>query len=71
MVVRHYPVEQVLVEEKLAIDQELFVSITLDKSARQIAILASSAGGIDVEEISAKYPEQMKILRVDPFQGSG
>ena len=69
MVVRHYPVEQVLVEEKLAIDQELFVSITLDKSARKIAILASSAGGIDVEEISVKYPEQMKILRVDPFRG--
>ena len=69
MVVRHYPVERVLVEEKLAIDQELFVSITLDKSARKIAILASSAGGIDVEEISVKYPEQMKILRVDPFRG--
>ena len=68
-VVRHYPVERILVEEKLAIDQELFVSITLDKPARKIAILASSAGGIDVEEISAKYPEQMKILRVDPFRG--
>ena len=31
MVVRHYPVEKVLVEEKLAIEQELFVSITIDK----------------------------------------
>ena len=68
-VVRHYPVERLLVEEKLAIDHELFVSIALDKPARAIAILASSAGGIDVEEMSAKYPERMKILRVDPFQG--
>jgi succinyl-CoA synthetase beta subunit/citryl-CoA synthetase large subunit len=68
-VVRHYPVKQILVEEKLAIDQELFVSITLDKPGRKIAILASSAGGIDVEEISAKYPDQMKILRVDSFRG--
>ena len=69
MVVRHYPVERILVEEKLDIDQELFVSITLDKLARGIAILASSAGGMDIEEISAKYPERMKILRVDPFRG--
>jgi succinyl-CoA synthetase beta subunit/citryl-CoA synthetase large subunit len=68
-VVRHYPVEQLLVEEKLAIVQELFVSITLDKPTRRVAILASSAGGIDVEEISAKYPERMKILRLDPFRG--
>jgi len=68
-VVRHYPVKQILVEEKLAIDQELYVSITLDKPARKIAILASSAGGIDVEEISAKYHDRMKILRVDPFRG--
>ena len=68
-VVRHYPVEQVLVEEKLAIAQELYVSITLDKPARKVAILASSAGGIDVEEISARYPEKMRVLRVDPFRG--
>lgn len=69
MVVRQYPVERILVEEKLAIEQELFLSITLDKPARQIAILASSAGGIDIEEISARHPEQLKILRVDPFRG--
>jgi succinyl-CoA synthetase beta subunit len=69
MVVRHYPVEQVLVEEKVAIVQELFVSITLDKPSRKIAILASTAGGVDVEEITAKCPERMKIARIDPFRG--
>ena len=55
MVVRQYPVEKILVEEKIAIEREL-TSFTIDKMARRTAVLASSAGGIDIEEISAKHP---------------
>ena len=68
-VVRHYPVDKILVEEKLAIERELFVSFTIDKMRRRHAVLVSSAGGIDVEEISAKYPERMKIVHIDPYKG--
>jgi len=68
-VVRHYPVEKILVEEKLAIERELFVSFTIDKKLRRHAVLVSSAGGIDVEEISAKYPERMQIIHIDPYKG--
>jgi succinyl-CoA synthetase beta subunit/citryl-CoA synthetase large subunit len=68
-VVRHYPVEKILVEEKLAIERELFVSFTIDKMRRRHAVLVSSAGGIDVEEISAKYPELMQIIHIDPYKG--
>ncbi len=68
-VVRHYPVEEILVEEKLAIEHELFVSFTIDKKLRRHAVLVSSAGGIDVEEISAKYPERMQIIHIDPYKG--
>lgn len=67
--VRNYPVEKVLVEERINIDQELFVSITLDKMARKPVILASSAGGMDVEEISSKYPDKMKMTHLDPYKG--
>lgn len=68
-VVRHYPVEEILVEEKLAIEHELFVSFTIDKKLRRHAVLVSSAGGIDVEEISAEYPERMQIIHIDPYKG--
>lgn len=67
--VRHYPVEKVLVEEKIAIERELFVSFTIDKMARRTAVLASSAGGIDVEEISSKHPELMRVVYADPYKG--
>jgi succinyl-CoA synthetase beta subunit/citryl-CoA synthetase large subunit len=69
MVVRNYPVEKILVEEKVAIERELFVSLTIDKMARRIAVLASSAGGIDVEEISARHPELIRMVHADPYQG--
>lgn len=69
MVVRNYPVEKILVEEKINIDQELYVSITLDKMAKKPVILTSLVGGIDIEEISAKYPNKMKITHLDPFKG--
>lgn len=67
--VRNYPVEKILVEEKIDIDQELYVSIAIDKMARMPVILASSAGGMDIEEISAKYPSKIKIARLDPYKG--
>jgi succinyl-CoA synthetase beta subunit/citryl-CoA synthetase large subunit len=69
MVVRNYPVEKILVEEKIAIERELFVSMTIDKTARRAAVLVSSAGGIDVEEISIKHPELMRVVHADPYQG--
>lgn len=68
-VVRHYPVEKLLVEEKLEIERELYVSFTIDKMHRRHAVLVSSAGGIDVEEISAKYPDLMRIVAIDPYKG--
>lgn len=68
-VVRYYPVEKILVEEKIAIERELFVSFTIDEMTRRVAVLASSAGGIDVEEISEKHPELMRVAHADPFKG--
>ncbi|MDN5346891.1 MAG: citryl-CoA synthetase large subunit [Clostridia bacterium] len=67
--VRFFPVEKILVEQKLEIEQELFVSITLDKMRRCPVVLASTAGGMDVEEIAAQYPEKMRVIPLDPFEG--
>ena len=51
MTVRNFPVEQVLVEKKLDISQELYVSITYDPTQMGPIIIASTAGGIDIEEM--------------------
>jgi len=67
-------VGRVLIEEGLQIDRELYVSLLIDRASGSPVIIASAAGGMDIEEVAAKEPE--KILRetinagvgVAPFQ---
>ena len=68
-------VGRVLIEEGLEIDRELYLSILIDRASASPVIIASAAGGMDIEEVAAKEPE--KILRehinpgtgIVPFQG--
>ena len=68
-------VGRVLIEEGLDIDRELYLSILIDRASAAPVIIASAAGGMDIEEVAAKEPE--KILRehvnpgtgIVPFQG--
>jgi succinyl-CoA synthetase beta subunit len=68
-------VGRVLIEEGLDIDRELYLSILIDRASASPVIIASAAGGMDIEEVAAKEPE--KILRehinpgtgIAPFQG--
>ncbi len=69
MTVSHYPVEEVLVEQKLDIRKELYLSITIDKARCMPVIIAGSAGGIDIEEMGRKHPDQISYTHVDPFGG--
>ncbi len=52
-------VETVLIEEKVTIERELYLAITVDGSKRQIVLLASVAGGMDIEQV----PEEQVIKR--------
>ncbi len=54
-------VRSVLVEEASAIDRELYLSMTLDRARATHVVMASAAGGMDIEEVAAHTPE--KILR--------
>jgi succinyl-CoA synthetase beta subunit len=65
--VRNFPVEKVLIEEKLDIDQEWYVSITFDKNRKVPVIIASLRGGVDVEELSRSYPGEILVREVDPL----
>lgn len=69
MTVSNFPVERVLVEEKLDIKDEWYISITLDKEKKMPVIIAGTRGGIDVEEISRDNPESLLFRHVDPISG--
>ena len=62
-------VGRVLIEEGLQIDRELYLSIVIDRAAACPVIIASAAGGMDIEEVAASHPE--KILREYIDRGTG
>jgi succinyl-CoA synthetase beta subunit len=62
-------VGRVLIEEGLQIDRELYLSIVIDRSSASAVIIASAAGGMDIEEVAASQPE--KILREYIDRGTG
>jgi succinyl-CoA synthetase beta subunit len=66
---RGMPVNQVYVESGSDIGRELYLSILVDRSRERIAFIASAAGGMDIEEVAAKTPEQILTVAVDPAAG--
>lgn len=62
-------VKSVLVEEASAIDRELYISIILDRATGMPVIMASQAGGMDIEEVAATTPEKIIKVFVHPSLG--
>jgi len=63
------PVERVYVEAGSAIERELYVSLTLNRERGRVAVVASSAGGMDIEAVAAEHPEQILTVTVHPATG--
>ena len=59
----------VLVEEQLDVARELYVSVVIDNSVGLPIVMASSEGGMEIEEVAAKNPEAIKRTPVDPAVG--
>jgi succinyl-CoA synthetase beta subunit len=62
-------VRTVLVEEGLRIKQEFYLGIVLDRAISRLVFMASSAGGMDIEEVAAKEPEKILKEPIDPAVG--
>jgi succinyl-CoA synthetase beta subunit len=62
-------VSRVLIEEGLQMTRELYLSIVLDRQSGKPVIMASAAGGMDIEEVAAKTPEQIHRVYVEPGVG--
>jgi succinyl-CoA synthetase beta subunit len=69
MDIKGLPVRKVLVDEASAIDQEIYFSITNDRAAKKPVMIASAAGGIDIEEVAAKTPDKIIKSHIDPLLG--
>lgn len=62
-------VGRVYVEEACDIARELYFGLVLDRKTERIMIVASSAGGMEIEELSASHPETLLRMTVDPASG--
>ncbi len=69
MEIKGLPVRKVLVDEAAAIDKEIYFSITNDRAARKPVMIASAAGGVEIEEVAAKTPEKIIKVHIDPLLG--
>ncbi len=63
------PIHQVLIEEGLDIQNELYLSLLVDRASKQVTFIASSEGGMDIEEVAEKQPEKMLNIGVDAATG--
>jgi len=67
MTIKDYKVEKLYVEEKLNIVKEIYLGVTIDRSKKQHVILASTEGGMDIEEVATRTPEKIVRFHVDPL----
>ncbi|MDP6604774.1 MAG: ADP-forming succinate--CoA ligase subunit beta [Dehalococcoidia bacterium] len=63
------PVASVLVEELVEIERELYLSVTIDNALGMPVVIASAAGGMNIEEVAEEHPEQIHRAAVDPTVG--
>jgi succinyl-CoA synthetase beta subunit len=73
--IKGFPVEKILLDEKLDIEKEFYLGVTIDRINYKLVILACSEGGVEIEEVARKDPQKIKRINLNvdepfyPFQG--
>jgi succinyl-CoA synthetase beta subunit len=62
-------VRRLLVEEGADIRKELYAGMVVDRGSQKVVLMASSEGGMDIEEVAARSPEKIHKVAIDPAQG--
>src|SRR6202040_1299617 len=62
-------VRRLLVEEGADINKELYVGMVVDRATQRVTLMASSEGGMDIEEVAARTPEKIHKVFIDPEAG--
>ncbi len=69
MELKGHRVEKIYVEEQLDIAREMYVGFTLDRASKGFALIVSSVGGMNIEEIAMNYPDKIARTTIDPLFG--
>ena len=69
MNIKGMTVKRVLVDEASDIQKEIYLGMVIDRARRRLVMMASSEGGIDIEEVAATKPEAIKTVLIDPDLG--
>jgi len=64
-------VRRLLIEEGAGIRKELYAGMVVDRGTQKVVLMASSEGGMDIEEVAASAPEKIRKVFIDPVQGLG
>jgi succinyl-CoA synthetase beta subunit len=63
------PVNQVLIEEPCDIERELYLGAVIDRAKQRIVFMASTEGGVEIEQVAEKTPEKILTITVNPIVG--
>jgi succinyl-CoA synthetase beta subunit len=63
--IKGFPVEMILVEEKIDLEKELYLGATIDRLNYKLVIIACTEGGMDIEEVAKRFPDKVKRLNLD------
>jgi len=62
-------VRRLLIEEGALIAKEFYIGMVIDRSNQRVALLASSEGGMEIEQVAARSPEKIHTVHIDPVGG--
>lgn len=62
-------VRRLYIEQGVEIDHEYYAALVIDRAAQCVSLIASEAGGMDIEEVAVKAPEKIHKVKVDPLKG--
>ncbi len=69
MTIKGLPVRRVLIDQALAIAKEIYLGVVVDRTTKSPTMMASSAGGVDIEEVARTTPEKICRVTIDPAYG--
>ena len=67
--IKTLPVEKVLIAKGIKIAKEYYLGLTIDRSKKEIVLILSSAGGVEIEELAKEHPEKIDQLSIRPSLG--
>ena len=69
LTIKGLPVRKVLIDPAANIKNEIYLGVVIDRTSRRATMMASAAGGMDIEEVAANTPEKIVRVPIDPFIG--